>query len=622
MRRVWRGAVLGAVAVAVASCQPVQPWSSEPAGLDATGAETTEFGTSEGVISPDGTKVAFVTRADDLGPTDTNQADDVYLRDLASGETTLISINEAGTDSGNGLSHTPQFSADGTTLAFVSRAKDLTTDDLTPADPLFDAEHAFLYDLATGQTTWVSVFTPPQDSYQTIVQLLISPDGGSVLYTYAWSNGIYMYDRGTGVVRNVVGLSTSVPEWLPGQISFSPDSSRIVFQTRHAGLDPRDTNSENDVYVSDLATDTTTLVSVNVAGTAAGNVYDSWNASFSPDSTKVVFDSGASDLVADDTNGHQQDVFVRDLVANTTTLVSVDVSGSGVDLGARLGSFTGDGDAVVFSSWSADLVPIDTNDQSDVFHRDLVTGVTTLVSVNAAGTDSANGDSEVVPGDLVGGRVAFSSTADDLGPRDTNGLRDLYARDLDSGVTTLLSANAEGTNSGNGEMVHLARPGMSISADGRRITYVTWASDLGTTDTNGLAEVYVATLRAADLDVTAVASPDPVGAGAPLSYQIDLSNSGPDPAAELGALVVLPEGTEFAALTTTAGSCTPPSTDHPRAVACTFGTGAVGAVATITVDVLVTAPGGSALSAVVIAGSSTIDDSSGDNVAIVETAVT
>jgi uncharacterized repeat protein (TIGR01451 family) len=151
---------------------------------------------------------------------------------------------------------------------------------------------------------------------------------------------------------------------------------------------------------------------------------------------------------------------------------------------------------------------------------------------------------------------------------------------------------------------------------------MTWASDLGTTDTNGLAETYVATLRAADLEVTAAATPDPVGAGGLLTYQIDLSNAGPDPADELGALVVLPEGSEFAAVTTTAGSCAPPSTENPRAVACTFGTGAVGAVATITVDVQVTAPGGSALSAVVIAGSSTIDDSPGDNVAIVETAVT
>ena len=72
-------AVLGAAALGLlASCQPAQPWSSELAGVDETGAGSSGLGTSQGAISPDGTKVAFVTSASDLGPTDTNGADDVY----------------------------------------------------------------------------------------------------------------------------------------------------------------------------------------------------------------------------------------------------------------------------------------------------------------------------------------------------------------------------------------------------------------------------------------------------------------------------------------------------------------------------------------------------------------
>ena len=624
MPRTLRGAVLGAVAtVVLASCQPVQPWSSELAGVDSTGADSPDLGTSEGVISPDGTKVAFVTRSDDLGPTDTNGGDDVYVRDLVTGQTTLISVNEAGTDSGNGLSHMPRFSADGTTLAFVSRAKDLTTDDLEPEDPLFDAEHAFLYDLTTGDTTWVSTFTPFADSYHTIRQLLLSPDGTEVLYTYSESTGIYVYTRATGIVREVTGWRISVPDWVPSLISFSPDSSKVVFQTFGPGLDPRDMNGESDVYVADLLTNTTTLVSVNHAGTAAGDWGGAHEPSFAPDSTKVVFWSHTTDLVPTDPNGRVSDVFVRDLATNTTSLVSVDANGSGTNGDSTNASFTDGGDGIVFSSLADDLGPTDSNGVQDAYHRDLARGATTLVSVNAEGTDSGNGVSRAVGGDLAAGRVGFYSEADDLGPRDTNGGQDLYAHDVVTGATTLVSADAAGTDSGNGPVVapDVLGARLSVSADGRRIAVPTDANDLGATDTNGLADVYVATLRASDVGVTADASPEPVASGSTLTYQVDVTNAGPDPADDLGVLVALPEGTEFAAVTTTAGSCEPPAPESPRTVACAFGTGAVGDIATVTVDVEVTAPAGASLAAVIVVGTTSIDDHGGDNVATVETSV-
>ena len=83
------------------------------------------------VFSPDGTKLAFVSEATNLGPTDTNGAPDIYLRDLASGTTTLVSTNAAGTNSGNDNSASSGglFSPVGTKLAYLSYA-----DDIDPPD--------------------------------------------------------------------------------------------------------------------------------------------------------------------------------------------------------------------------------------------------------------------------------------------------------------------------------------------------------------------------------------------------------------------------------------------------------------------------------------------------------
>ena len=107
-----------------------------------------------------------------------------------------------------------------------------------------------------------------------------------------------------------------------------------------------------------------------------------------------------------------------------------------------------------------------------------------------------------------GTRIAFDSRAGDLGPRDTNAGDDVDVRDLATDTTTLVSANAAGDDSGNGDS---GLP--SFSPDGQRIAFRSLASDLGPTDGNGTFDVYVATLTGADLRVALTATPDPVAAG-------------------------------------------------------------------------------------------------------------
>jgi Tol biopolymer transport system component len=290
----------------------------------------------------------------------------------------------------------------------------------------------------------------------------------------------------------------------------SPDGRFVAFVSRASDLvanDTNDTNGQFDVFVRDLQTGTTTLVGINQAGTATSNRGSFGPLAISADGRFVAFHSGSSDLVATDTN-EAVDVFVRDLQAGITTLVSVNSagtdSGKGIDpfFGGPLGSsnptLCSNGRFVAFESSASDLVETDTNRESDVFVRDIQTGVTTLVSINSTGTDSGKPGSgkpgtrgsfqPVLSSD--GRFVAFESDAIDLVPNDTNGQKDVFVRDLQTGTTALVSINQAGTTSGNGVS---ANP--RISADGRFVAFVSQASDLVANDTNGEADVFVRDLQ-------------------------------------------------------------------------------------------------------------------------------
>ena len=389
--------------------------------------------------------MAFESDASDLVATDTNGEFDVFVRDLKTGTTTLVSVNRAGTNSGNSLSSNPVLSADGRFVAFRSQASDLVA---TDTNGEFDI---FVRDLKTGTTTLVSVNQAGTDS----------------------GNGISSEGY-----------------------RFSENGRFVGFVSGASDLVATDTNGTVDVFVRDLKRRTTTLVSVNQAGTDSGNEFSGGveAPTLSADGRFVAFRSLASDLVATDTNG-ATDVFVRDLKTGTTTLVSVNRAGTNSGNGFSESSvLSADGRFVAFRSLASDLVATDTNGQQDVFVRDLKRRTTTLVSVNQAGTDSGNGGSRGSALSEDGRFVAFKSDASDLVATDTNGATDVFVRDLKRRTTTLVSVNQAGTDSGNGgsgppDIFSEGTP--FLSANGRIVAFESDASDLVTTDTNGQQDVFV-----------------------------------------------------------------------------------------------------------------------------------
>ncbi|WP_323966208.1 TolB family protein [Bradyrhizobium japonicum] len=271
----------------------------------ATGAQADDQ-SHQPVLSADGTKVAFESYADNLVPGDTNGAPDIFVKDLATGAIALVSTNASGVQ-GDSWSYQPVFSPDGTKLAFSS-----ASDNLVPGDTN-QAWDVFVKDLATGAVTRVST----------------SASGAQA-----------------------DGFQSSNP-------IFSPDGTKVAFYSDADNLVPDDTDHLRDIFVKDLTTGAITLVGPSPynggAGTNGGdqNGY-TYAPSFSPDGTKIVFGAATG-------FGAGNDIYIKDLSTGTTTLVSVSASGVHGNGGSYDPVFSPDGTKVAFYTFADNLVPGSSN---------------------------------------------------------------------------------------------------------------------------------------------------------------------------------------------------------------------------------------------------------------------
>ncbi|HTY88616.1 MAG TPA: hypothetical protein VMB80_14205 [Candidatus Acidoferrum sp.] len=208
----------------------------------------------------------------------------------------------------------------------------------------------------------------------------------------------------------------------------------------------------------------------------------------SPDGRYVVFTSAANDLTPGGNSFYALNVFLRDRVVGTTTLVSGNLSGTGGGNGnSTLGQASTNGQFVVFQSDASNLAPNDTNGVTDIFIRDLMAGTTALVSVSTNG-GQANGASTDPVMTPDGRFVAFISSASNLVPNDTNGIPDVFVRNLVAGTNYLVSIGARPPLSSTNPIV--ATP--VITPDGRYVAFFSSATGLvSTVPVTSPGEVYV-----------------------------------------------------------------------------------------------------------------------------------
>ena len=229
------------------------------------------------------------------------------------------------------------------------------------------------------------------------------------------------------------------------------------------------------------ADELTRRVSVSTSGAQSNDF--ATEPAISADGQVVAFASYASNLVPDDTNA-TTDVFVRNVGTGVTRRASVRTGGAQSDAAVdRRVGLSANGRFVVFSSSASNLVAGDTNGRYDVFVRDLRLGTTRRVSLTRTG-GQATGDSHGPAISADGTVVAFHSHAADLVPGDTNGASDVFVRDLTAGTTERVSVSTTGTQANR----ESGTP--RLSADGSVVAFGSAATNLVPGDTNATADVF------------------------------------------------------------------------------------------------------------------------------------
>ncbi len=479
-------------------------------------------------VADDGT-VAFVSGSSNAVSGDSNGDADVFLRRGATGAsptTVRVSLSATGAQL-NRPSTRPTISADAQRVAFETAAAAVTAD-------LNGLTDVYVRDVANATTVLVSRTPAGASANGNSLDASISPSGEYVSFTSQASSidGVLdpLYDvfRATlspaGTVASVssvvrVSVSTAAATGESGASDVA-DTGRVVFASDEPRLTANDFNGDTDIF----STDGTTIARVSV--TAPGQLEAYSGATLRPapsyDGTVVAFLSSATNLVSNDTNA-RIDVFVRnrttggterlptlagyesfdadwvtishdgrfvaysrgaafiyDRFNGTTTVISVASPGGTVASGARP-RISASGRFVAYTTTAA-FDPADTNNATDVYRFDRLTGTNVLASRGAT-AGNASSTTAAISGD--GSIVGFISGADNLTAGDANGRADVYVRNMNTGVVTRISTNLDATASS------IEARDVFVSPDGKFISFLLSSNTL-TSEATASSNVYVA----------------------------------------------------------------------------------------------------------------------------------
>jgi Tol biopolymer transport system component len=383
------------------------------------------------LISADGRKVVFSSVATNLVAGDTNNFEDIFIRDLETGQTALVSLSRDSTNPGNGHSTSPLLSQNDHYVLFWTRASNLAAS----SAPLLlrDLQLGTNYAIGTSSTTrgtmtpdgqfvafstssgTVTVWSTAQQAlvFTTnsvpLRSLAISADGKRIAGLTA--GGVLLVDRALNTTQ-WLGSASSAALPMHCSAQFSDDGQHLVFATP-ASLSNADTNAMTDVYLYAYGDETTTLISHPSTGDPVGNGRSD-SAALSPNGRYVAFRSAADNLVAGDTNG-VPDVFLYD----TQTREMIQVSnGFGPQSDANDRSlapaFSGDGKTLFFLSAASNMATNDLNRALDLFSLRISGGSSTPLFVGQILYQPASSTAPIIVWPVVEGKTYHVEYKDQL----------------------------------------------------------------------------------------------------------------------------------------------------------------------------------------------------------------
>ncbi|MCK4741876.1 MAG: PD40 domain-containing protein, partial [Anaerolineales bacterium] len=400
-------------------------------------------------------------------------------------ETERVSISSAGSE-GDQVSRTPSINANGQIIVFASEATNLVDGDTNGVQDIF------LHDWLNGTTERVSLSGQGQEANGASAWPEISADGQSVVFASTATNlvdgdtndfdDVFVVDLQSGAVERVSHPASGGQANAPSsQPVISGDGRFVAFVSAATNLVPGATTGLDEIYLYDRVNESLQWVSAPRIGLANDDF--SGEPALSADGNWVAFSSYSAQLVPKDTEG-LRDIFLWNRVENTLALVSVTQAGEEADSISYAPALSADGRFIVFRSHASNLVSGDTNYSSDIFLRDNLNGSLQRVNLSTTG-EQAGGPSDEPAISADGRFIVFRSHASNLVPDDTNDSADIFVRDL-QGTTTRVSVDSY-ANESNGSSYSPV-----ISADGAAIAFYSEANDLDLVrvDFNGAGDVF------------------------------------------------------------------------------------------------------------------------------------
>jgi Tol biopolymer transport system component len=304
---------------------------------------------------------------------------------------------------------------------------------------------------------------------------------------------IFVFDRQLHTTERVsVGAGGVQSNGGSFRVAISANGQFVAFDSAASNLVPGDTNNHLDIFVFDRQAQTTERVSVGANNTESNQ--DSSSPSISADARFIAFQSKATNLVAGDNSGLNQDIFLFNRESRATQNVSVRRYGGAVGDSSNP-AISPDGTAVVFSSLHQGLVSNDTNNAEDVFLYTRTQSSPTLGPLSnsitlisrrppGASTVPTNGPSfspSVSNSTPFGRIVVFSSRATNIVGGDDNNTEDIFVAEFVGSLFRI----SRFTNGNQRSFTP------SISADGQFIAFASDATNLVAGDTNGVTDIFI-----------------------------------------------------------------------------------------------------------------------------------